>query len=45
MPGVVAVITGRDLAADNIGGIAPVAYLNGRDGEADVSCHDARTRR
>ena len=26
MPGVVAVITGRDLAADNIGGIAPVAY-------------------
>ena len=32
MPGVVAVITGRDLAADNIGGIAPVASFNGRDG-------------
>jgi carbon-monoxide dehydrogenase large subunit len=33
MPGVVAVITGRDLAADNIGGIAPVASFNGRDGK------------
>jgi aerobic carbon-monoxide dehydrogenase large subunit len=32
MPGVVAVITGRDLAADNIGGIPPVASFNGRDG-------------
>ena len=33
MPGVVAVITGRDLAADNIGGIPPVASFNGRDGK------------
>jgi carbon-monoxide dehydrogenase large subunit len=33
MPGVVAVITGRDLAADNIGDIAPVASFNGRDGK------------
>jgi len=32
MPGVVAIITGRDLAADKIGGIAPVASFNGRDG-------------
>ena len=32
MPGVVAVITGSDLAADNIGGIPPVASFNGRDG-------------
>jgi len=33
MPGVVAAITGRDLAADNIGGIPPVASVNGRDGK------------
>jgi len=32
MPGVIAAITGRDLAADNIGGIPPVASFNGRDG-------------
>ena len=33
MPGVLAVITGRDLAADNIGAIPPVACFNGRDGK------------
>lgn len=33
MPGVLAVITGRDLVADNIGGIPPVASFNGRDGK------------
>jgi aerobic carbon-monoxide dehydrogenase large subunit len=33
MPGVLAVITGRDLAAENIGGIPPVASFNGRDGK------------
>lgn len=33
MPGVVAVITGRDLAADNIGGIPPVVAFTGRDGK------------
>jgi aerobic carbon-monoxide dehydrogenase large subunit len=33
MPGVVAVITGCDLAADSIGGIPPVASFNGRDGK------------
>ena len=33
MPGVIAAITGRDLAADNIGDIPPVASLNGRDGK------------
>src|SRR5262245_37950412 len=33
MPGVVAVISGSDLAADNIGGIAPVASFPGRDGK------------
>src|SRR6188474_2636583 len=32
MPGVVAVLTGSDLAVDNIGGIPPVASFNGRDG-------------
>ncbi len=32
MPGVIAVITGRDLAADDIGDIPPVASFNGRDG-------------
>jgi carbon-monoxide dehydrogenase large subunit len=32
MPGVIAVITGRDLAAEGIGGIAPVAIFNNRDG-------------
>ena len=33
MPGVIAAITGYDLAADNIGDIPPVASLNGRDGK------------
>ncbi|MPZ59539.1 MAG: molybdopterin-dependent oxidoreductase [Rhizobiales bacterium] len=33
MPGVIAAITGRDLAADNIGDIPPVASFNGRDGK------------
>ena len=33
MPGVLAVITGRDLAADNIGDIPPVASFKGRDGK------------
>src|SRR4051812_13195064 len=33
MPGVLAVLTGRDLAADNIGSIPPVASFNGRDGK------------
>ena len=33
MPGVVAVITGSDLATDNIGGIPPVVAFNGRDGK------------
>src|SRR5215217_6898368 len=33
MPGVLAVITGRDLATDNIGSIPPVASFNGRDGK------------
>src|SRR5215216_4706300 len=33
LPGVLAVITGRDLVADNIGGIPPVASFNGRDGK------------
>lgn len=33
MQGVVAAITGRDLAADNIGSIPPVASFNGRDGK------------
>src|SRR5205085_357739 len=32
MPGVLAVITGRDLAADDIGAIPPVASFSGRDG-------------
>ena len=32
MPGVVAVITGRELVAEDIGAIAPVAVFNGRDG-------------
>src|SRR5262245_66393057 len=32
MPGVIAIITGSDLAADNIGGIPPVAPSNGPDG-------------
>ena len=32
MPGVVAVVTGRELAAENIGAIPPVASFNGRDG-------------
>ena len=33
MPGVIAAITGQDLAADNIGDIPPVASFNGRDGK------------
>jgi len=33
MTGVVAVITGRDLATDNIGGIPPLVSFNGRDGK------------
>jgi carbon-monoxide dehydrogenase large subunit len=33
MPGVLAVVTGRDLAAENIGAIPPVASFNGRDGK------------
>jgi carbon-monoxide dehydrogenase large subunit len=32
MPGVVAVITGRELVAEDIGAIAPVAVFNGRGG-------------
>ena len=32
MPGVIAIITGRDLEADGIGQIPPVASFNGRDG-------------
>ena len=37
MPGVVAVITGADLAADGLGGIPPVACTVGRDGKAMVA--------
>jgi carbon-monoxide dehydrogenase large subunit len=33
MPGVIAVITGRDLAAEGIGAIPPVASFNGRGGK------------
>ena len=33
MPGVLAVITGQDIAAENIGGIPPLASFNGRDGK------------
>jgi aerobic carbon-monoxide dehydrogenase large subunit len=33
MPDVLAVITGQDTAAENIGGIPPVASFNGRDGK------------
>jgi carbon-monoxide dehydrogenase large subunit len=33
MPGVIAVITGQDLAAENIGAIPPVASFSGRDGK------------
>ena len=33
MPGVLAVFAGSDLAAENIGGIPPVASFNGRDGK------------
>ena len=32
MPGVLAVVTGRDLAADSVGAIPPVASFTGRDG-------------
>jgi len=39
MPGVLAVITGRDLAAENIGGIPPVASFNGRDGKPMYQAH------
>ena len=42
MPGVLAAITGRDLAADDIGDIPPVASFNGRDGkpmfQATIRC-------
>ena len=37
MPGVVAVITGADLAADGLGGIPPVASTVGRDGKPMVA--------
>jgi carbon-monoxide dehydrogenase large subunit len=37
MPGVIAVITGADLAADGIGGIPPVASTVGRDGKPMVA--------
>jgi aerobic carbon-monoxide dehydrogenase large subunit len=33
MAGVLAVITGQDIAAENIGGIPPVASFDGRDGK------------
>ena len=33
MPGVLAVITGQDIAAENIGGVPPLASFNGRDGK------------
>ncbi len=33
MPGVVAVITGRDLAVDNIGDILPISSVNSHDGK------------
>jgi carbon-monoxide dehydrogenase large subunit len=33
MPGVLAVVTGRELAAAGIGAIAPLAILTGRDGQ------------
>jgi carbon-monoxide dehydrogenase large subunit len=36
MRGVLAVITGRDLAAENIGAIPPIASFNGRDGKPMV---------
>ncbi len=37
MPGVVAVFTAQDLAADGIGEIAPVSVFNGRDGKPMAS--------
>ncbi len=37
MPGVIAVLTGADLAADGIGGIPPVAIGVGRDGKPMVA--------
>ncbi len=37
MPGVLAVITGADLAADGLGGIPPVASTVGRDGKPMVA--------
>jgi carbon-monoxide dehydrogenase large subunit len=37
MPGVIAVITGADLAADGLGGIPPVASTVGRDGKPMVA--------
>jgi carbon-monoxide dehydrogenase large subunit len=37
MPGVLAVITGADLAADGLGGIPPVAGTVGRDGKPMVA--------
>ncbi|HET9816067.1 MAG TPA: molybdopterin cofactor-binding domain-containing protein, partial [Xanthobacteraceae bacterium] len=33
MPGVLAAITGEEIAAENIGGIPPLASFNGRDGK------------
>ena len=36
MPGVIAVITGRDLEADGVGAIPPVASFPGRDGKPMV---------
>jgi aerobic carbon-monoxide dehydrogenase large subunit len=45
MPGVLAVITGGDLAAEKIGGIPPVASFNGRDGKPMVqACMPALAR-
>jgi carbon-monoxide dehydrogenase large subunit len=37
MPGVIAIITGADLAADGLGGIPPVASTVGRDGKPMVA--------
>ena len=37
MPGVIAVITGADLAADGLGGIPPVASTVGRDGKPMIT--------
>jgi carbon-monoxide dehydrogenase large subunit len=37
LPGVIGVFTGRDLAADGLGGIPPVAGTTGRDGKPMVA--------